>query len=156
MSGSSGTDQLIQHIAQLFSQEYRDNCRRSFVAAKSLIISNIGSGFTEQICMCINCLEDTGQNKEELNILMWRLTRIQQIDSVIRSQRPVIVLTGAIDTRKRLLMEQTAHTMTTGYFLEDTHHDLVVICCNIDRCIDWGQLMLCRCHFIMLCLGRYT
>ena len=53
-------------------------------------------------------------------------------------------------------MKQAAHTMATCNFFEDTHHDLVVICCNIYRCVDRCQLMLCRCNLIVLCLCCYA
>ena len=106
--------------------------------------------------MSIYSFQDTGQDKQELNVLMWCLARIQKIDSVICCQRPVVVLTGTIDTCKRLLMKQAAHTMTACYFLEDTHHDLVVVCSDIYRCIDRSQLMLCRSNFIVLRLRSYT
>ena len=53
-------------------------------------------------------------------------------------------------------MKQTAHTMTAGYFLKDTHHDLVMVCRNVCRCIDRCQLMLCRCNLIVLCLGCHS
>ena len=46
--------------------------------------------------MRIYSLEDTGQDKQELNILMRCLARLQKIDAVICSQRPVVVLTGAV------------------------------------------------------------
>ena len=106
--------------------------------------------------MCIYCFEDTGQNQKELYILMRCLPRIQKIDSVICSQWPVVVFTGAIYTRKRFLMKQTAHAMAACYFFKNTHHDLVMICSNIDRCIDRRKFMLCRSNFIMLCLGCYS
>ena len=86
--------------------------------------------------MRIYSLEDTGQDKQELNILMRCLARLQKIDAVICSQRPVIVFTGAVYSCKRFLMKQTAHTVTAGYFLKDTHHDLVMVCRNVCRCID--------------------
>ena len=152
----SGADQLIKHISELFSKEYGNNSRRSFVSAKSLVISNICRRFAQKVGMCIYCFEDTGQNQKELYILMRCLPRIQKIDSVICSQWPVVVFTGAIYACKWFLMKQATHTMAAGYFLQDAHHDLIMICCNIYRCIDRCQFMLCRCNFIMLCLCCHT
>ena len=123
------------------------------MTAKALVISNICCGLTKKICMLVNGFQDTGQNQKELNVLMWCLTRLQKIDSVISSQGPVIVLTGTIQACKRFLVKQTAHAVTACHLFQDTHHDLVVICCNINRCIDWRKLMLCRCNLIVLGLG---
>ena len=56
------------------------------MTAKALVISNICSGLTKKICMLVNCFQDTGQNQKELNVLMWCLTRLQKIDSIVCSQ----------------------------------------------------------------------
>ena len=93
MSCSSCADKLIHDISKLFTEEYRNHGRRCLVATQSVIISHVCGRFTEQICMRIYCLENTGQDKQELNILMRCLARLQKIDAVICSQRPVIVLT---------------------------------------------------------------
>ena len=104
--------------------------------------------------MLINCFQNTGKYKKELNILMRSFAWIQQIDPVIGSQRPVIMLSGTIHACKWFLMEKTAHPLTACHFLQDTHHDLIMICRNIYRRINRCKLMLCRGNFIMLCLSR--
>ena len=86
---------------------------------------------------------------------MWCLAWFQKIDTVICSQGPVVVLAGTVHSCKWFLVKKTSHTVSAGYFLKDAHHDLVMVCRNIYRCIDWCQLMLCRCYFIMLCFGCY-
>ena len=156
MCGCSCADELIQDITKLLTEEYRDHCRRCFVSTKSLVVSDICCGLTEKVCMCVYSLEDTGQDEKELNVLMRCLARIQKVDPVICSQGPVIVLTGTIDSCEWFLMEQAAHTVTARYFLEDAHHDLVMVCCDVCRCIDRSQLMLCRCNFVVLCLGCHA
>ena len=62
------------------------------------------------------------------------------------------MLTGTVYPCKRLLVKQAAHTMSTCNLLQNTHHDLVVILCDIDRCIDRSQLVLCRSNLVVLCL----
>ena len=42
---------------------------------------------------------------------MRRLARFQHIDPVVRHKRPVVMLSGTIDSGKRLLMQQTLHSM---------------------------------------------
>ena len=71
--------------------------------------------------------------------------------SVVRDQ--LLCFTGTIQACKRFLVKQTAHAVTACHLFQDTHHDLVVICCNINRCIDRRKLMLCRCNLIVLGLG---
>jgi len=106
--------------------------------------------------MFINRFQDTGQYKKELDILMRSFTWLKKVDSVIGCQGPVVVFTGTVHSCERFLMKQAAHTVAAGNFFKDTHHDLVVVCSDIYRCVDRSQLMLCRCNLVMLCLGCYA
>ena len=74
-------------------------------------LPDIGCGLTEQICMLIYRFQDTGQYQQELYVLVRCLARIQQVDAIVRGQRPVVVLTGTIDTCERFLMQQTFQTV---------------------------------------------
>ena len=78
---------------------------------------------------------------------------IHQIDSIIRGQRPVIMFTGTIDSRKRFFMKQAGQAMMSGNPFQRLHHHLVVVNRHIDLCIDRSQLMLSRSRFIVLRLG---
>ena len=66
------------------------------------------------------------------------------------------MLTGAIDTGKRLLMKQTGQSVTSCHLLHGFHNKLVMVYCNICCLINRCQLVLCRCYLIVLCLGSYT
>ena len=85
---------------------------------------------------------------------MRRLARIKHIYAVIRCKRPVVVLTGTVDTCERFFMEQAFQPMLARNSLQCLHYDLVVVYCNVCLCIDRSQLMLCRSHLIVLCLCR--
>ena len=156
MCGGTCADQLLQHILKLLTEEYGDNCRRCFISTETVIVSNVCCRLSQKICVLINGFQDTGENKKELDILMRSFSRLKKVDPVIRCQGPVIVLTGTINSCKWFLMKQAAHTMAACNFFEDTHHDLVVICRNIYRCVDRCQLMLCRCNLVVLCLCCYA
>ena len=156
MCGSTCADQLLQNILKLLTKEYGDNCRRCLISSETFIVSDVCCRLSQKICMLINGFQDTGENKKELDIFMRSFSRLKKVDPVIRCQGPVVVLTGTVNSCKRFLMKQAAHTMTACYFLEDTHHDLVVVCSDIYRCIDRSQLMLCRSNFIVLRLRSYT
>ena len=81
---------------------------------------------------------------------MWCLARIHQIDTIIRYERPVVVLTGAIDTGERFLMKQALETMAWCGLLHDLHHQLVMVDRKVRLIIDRCQLMLCRCDLVVL------
>ena len=152
----AGADQLFQHIFQLFTQEYGDNSRRCLIGSQSVVISDIGCGFTKKICMAVYSTQNTGQDHQELNIFVRCLARIKQINAVICGDGPVVVLTGTIDSRKWFLMKKTLQSVTLCHLFQSLHNDLVVVCCYVALCIDRCQLMLCRCDFVVLCLCRNT
>ena len=152
MCSFSCADQLIQDILKLLSKEYRYNCRWSLICSKSVIISRISCRFSEQICMYINRFHNAGKYKKELCILMRCLTWFEKIDSIICSNRPVVVLTGSVNSCERFLVKQTFQPMLTSYSLQCLHCQLILIYSDISFCINRSQLMLCRCNLVMLCL----
>ena len=131
------TEKLFYNVLKLFSKEDRDDCRRCFVCSKSVVISRIGSRFTKQICVYINCFQDTCQYQKELYIFVRRLARIHHVDAVVARQGPVVVLTGTIDSVKWFLMQQTGQTVMSCDTLHRLHDHLVVIDCQIDLTIGW-------------------
>ena len=66
------------------------------------------------------------------------------------------MFTGAVHSGERLLMQQTGHSMTTGYFFHRLHNQLVMIYCDVSSLINGGQFMLCGSYLVVLCLGGYA
>ena len=106
--------------------------------------------------MLIHSLQDTGQHQQELDVLMGRLARLQQVDAVVGGQGPVIVLTGTIDPGEGLLMEQALQAVKISHLLQRLHNQLVVIYGHIALGVNGSQLMLSRSHLVVLGLGRHT
>ncbi len=106
--------------------------------------------------MLIHRFQYTGQHQKELDILMGSLARIKKILAVVRRKRPVIMLTGTIYPGKRLLMEQTFHSMPASYPLQGLHHQMIMVNRHIRLRIDRRQLMLCRRNLVMLRLRRHS
>ena len=79
------------------------------MSTQTMVVSYICSRLTEKICMNINCLQDAGENQQELAVLVGAFTRLQKIDAVIGG--PVVMFTGSIDTGKGFLMEQANQTL---------------------------------------------
>ena len=106
--------------------------------------------------MDIHCLDDTCQYQEKLDVFMRRVARIQEIGAVIRCQGPVVVLTGAIDACKRLLMQKAGHAVAPGHLLKRLHNNLVMVNRLVHALVDGRKLMLGRSHLVVLCLGRHS
>ena len=83
---------------------------------------------------------------------MRRLARIEHIDAVICCDRPVVVLTGTIDTCERFLVEKAFESVLACNPLQGLHYNLVVVYRNVRLCVDRSQLVLCRSYLVVLCL----
>ena len=156
MCGFSGNDQLLDHIFQLLSKEYRDDCRRRFIRSQPVIIARVSRRLPQKIRVFIHRFQDTRKHQQELDILMRRLSWLQQVLPIICGKGPVIMLSGTIHASKWLLMQQAFHAMLAGYPLQCLHNQMVVVDCHVSLRIDWCKLVLRRCHFVMLSLGRYA
>ncbi len=87
---------------------------------------------------------------------MGGLSRIQEVDPIIRNQRPVVVLSGAVNSGKRLFMEQALEPVLIGGLFQGLHDKLIVIHRHVALRIDGGKLMLTGSNLIVLCLGGHT
>ena len=85
---------------------------------------------------------------------MGALARIQKILSGVSGHGPVVMLAGAIYTRKWFFMEKASESHLLRHSLGSLHHKLVMVCSNVILIIDRGQFMLSRSCLIVLCLGR--
>ncbi len=146
----AGTDELLHHILQLCADEAGQDGGRCLVRTETVVIAHIGRRKPQKICMPVHRRQYAGQHQKELDVLMGRVTRVQEVDAVIRGEGPVVVLAGAIDALKGLLVQETNQTMAAGRLLQHLHHQLVVICREIRLVIDRCQLVLCRCHLVVL------
>ena len=82
--------------------------------------------------MLVDALQDRSQEEEEAHVLVWRLSRLEEVDPVERvvardRERPVAVLARAVDSRERLLMEERLEAMAHRHVAQHRHHELVVI-----------------------------
>ena len=68
---------LFYYVLKLFTEEHGNDCRRCFVCPKSMVVSDIGCGLAEQICMFVNRFHDAGKYKQELDIFIWCITRLK-------------------------------------------------------------------------------
>ena len=117
-----------------------------------MIIARGGNGGTQQIGVLVHCLDDSGQEYQELQVLHGRVARVQQI-LVGGGHGPVVVLAAAVHTLKGLLVLQADQTVLGSDLLHHLHGQQVVVNGNIGGVEDGGQLMLAGSHFVVLGLG---
>ncbi len=124
------------------------------MGAQPMVISHVGSRFPQQIGVGVHGLQNAGKEEQKLPVFVGPASRIQQVLTLIRGQRPVVVFAGAIDAGEGLFMEQTDQSLLVRHSFQGLHHDLVVVGGYIGFCIDGSQFVLCRRYFIVLGLGR--
>ena len=118
-----------------------------------MVVACRSHGKSQQVRILVNCLDDSNQECQELRVLHRRLTRIQQILTIVSGQRPVIVLTRTVDSCERLLMEQANQIVLKGDLLHKLHCELVLVGCQVSRCEDRSIFVLCGSDLVVLCLG---
>ena len=106
--------------------------------------------------MAINRCYDVGNECHELEIRLRSLTRREQIDALIRAERPVVVLTRTVDALERLLVQQYAERVATCNLLHQDQQQLVVVVGEVHFLVDGCQLELIGCHLVMACLDGNT
>ena len=56
--------------------------------------------------MFVDCFHDAGQHQQELDVVMGGFAWVQQVNSVVRDNGPVVVLARAVYPCKGLFVEQ--------------------------------------------------
>ena len=144
----------VEDGGQLVAEEHGNDGRRRLVRAETVIVARRRNGEAEQVLIIIHRFDDGAEEQKKLRVFIGCFARRQQIDAGIGRHRPVVVLSGAVDTGEGLLMQQTNQTVSRRNLLHDLHGKLVVIGCDIGRRIDRRKLMLRGRHFVMLRLGK--
>ena len=94
------------------------------------------------------------EEKEELRVLIGRLTGREEVLPIVRGNGPVVVLSRSVHACERLLMEQAYKAMSCRDLLHHLHCELVVVCGHIGGRVDRCQLMLCGGNLVVLRLGK--
>ena len=69
----------IEDTCQLISEEDRNNSRRCFMSAETMIVSRRCCRYPEQILILINSFYDSNEEKEELRIVLRVISGLQKI-----------------------------------------------------------------------------
>ena len=140
----------LENGGQLVAEEHRNYCGRCLVSAETVVIARGSDRETEQTLVVVYCLNYCAEEYEELCIVMWGIAGGKQVNSGVRSYRPVVVLTAAVYARKGLLVQQADEPVTGRDLLHYLHCQLVVVGCNVCSGIDRRKLMLCGCDLVVL------
>mmetsp|Transcript_39940 Transcript_39940/g.66452 ORF Transcript_39940/g.66452 Transcript_39940/m.66452 type:complete len:232 (+) Transcript_39940:2240-2935(+) len=70
------------------------------------------------------------------------LSWVEQIDTGIRPQTPIVVLTTSVDACEGLLVEQCSQPVLSGNFVNDRHHHQILVDLALGNAKHWSALVL--------------
>ena len=144
----------IEYLRELAAQKDRDDCGGRFVRAQPVGVRRAGNRRFEQSVVFVNGHHHVDHECDELQVFPGCLTRSEQIDARIGPQRPVVMLTAAIDSLERLLVQQHTERVTARYLTHHGHQQQVVVIGQIGFFENRGHLELVRSHFVVSRLDR--
>ena len=100
--------------------------------------------------MSVNGFYQAGKNQKKSEPVSLCLAGAEQIDSVVRDERPVVVLAGAVYPVKGLFVQYAGEIVSVSNFFENFHYKLVMVCGNICRKKDGADLVLAGRDFSVL------
>ena len=150
------TDDGVDDALQLGAEEDGDDGRRRFLRAKTVIVAREGDGAAQQLLILVHALDEGGEEKQEHGVLAGRFAGGEQILARVGRERPVDVLTGAVDAGKGLFMQQADEAVALGHLLHRLHDELVLIVGGVGVAVDGSHLVLTGGDLVVLGLGEHA
>ena len=91
----------------LVADKHRDDRRRRFISAETMIVARGRRGDSQKILMLIYRLNDRAHEQKERHVARRILAGIQKVLARIGRKRPVVVLAASVYAVKRLFMQKT-------------------------------------------------
>ena len=140
----------IDNSLKLVAKEDRDNCRGRLVTAETAVVSCGCRRNSEKVLIVVDRLDNCGKGKQEKLVFHRLLAGLQEVDAGIRAERPVVMLTRAVDALKGLLCKQARHTVLGRKPLHKLHSKQVLVDRDICGRENGGKLVLCGSRLVML------
>ena len=150
------TDDGVDDALQLGAEEDGDDGRRRFLRAETVIVAREGDGAAQQLLILVHALDEGGEEEQEHGVLAGRFAGGEQILARVGRERPVDVLTGAVDAGKGLFMQQADETVALGDLLHRLHDELVLIVGGVGVAVDGSHLVLTGGDLVVLGLGEHA
>ena len=147
-------DDGVDDILQLGAEEDGDHGRGRLLRAETVVVAREGDGAAQQLLIFIHARDEGRQEQQKLRVLAGRLAGGEEVFARVGAQRPVIVLAGAVDTRKGLFMQQADQPVPVGDLLHDLHCQLVLVVGGVAVAVDGGHLVLGRSDLVVLGLAQ--
>ena len=118
---------LLEDVGQHVAEEDRDDRRRRLVGAEAVIVAGAGDAEAQQALELVHGAQHRRAEHQELDVVVRRLARVQQVVAEVVAHAPVQVLAGAVDAGERLLVQQARQAVLRRDPPQHLHrHHLVV------------------------------
>ena len=107
----------------------------------------------QQVLILVHGLDHRGEEHDELQVLLGRVTGIQQV-LVGGAQRPVVVLAAPVDALEGFLVQQAHQVVAARDELHLLHDEEIVVHGLVELGVHRGELVLARRDLVVLRLGR--
>ena len=121
-----------------------------------MIVSCCRNRKTEQVLIIVNCFYHGAQENQELCIFIRRLAGSEQVHARICRHRPVVVFARTVYACKRLFVQQAHKSVTGSDLLHNLHCKLVMVGCDICRCVYRRKLVLSGSNLVMLRFRKHA
>ena len=111
--------QFVQYGTYLLAEKHADDSRWCLVRSQTVLVGCGGNRCFQQAVVFIHRHQYVHQERDKLQVLVRVLAGCEQIDTCVRSYRPVAMLAAAVHSGKRFLVQQYTEMMALRHTLHD-------------------------------------
>ena len=119
--------QMIEHLRELSAQEAGDDGWRCLVGAQTVRVGRARDAGLQQGIVRINGLQYVDDEGDEAEVILGCLARAHQQDAGVGTERPVVVLTRAVDALEWFLVQQDTEAVLARDLPHQGHDKQVVV-----------------------------
>mmetsp|Transcript_73915 Transcript_73915/g.209341 ORF Transcript_73915/g.209341 Transcript_73915/m.209341 type:complete len:264 (-) Transcript_73915:396-1187(-) len=123
--------------------------RRGLLSSKPVIVARVGHGAPHKVVVLLEAVGKACDSSDEELACRVGLPWVEEIKAGVRAHGPVVVLAGAVDSRKGLLVKEHNEANLCGLLGGDLHEEDIVVRGECGLAVDWRHLMLGRCDLVV-------
>ena len=147
---------LLEDVGEHVAEEDRNDRRRRLVGPEAVIVPGAGDRETHQPLELVHRAQHGRTEDEELDVVVRRVARIEQVVPEVVAHAPVQVLAGAVDPGERLLVHQAREAVFRRHPSQHLHRHHLVISGDVGVLEDRGELELAGRDLVVPRLHRHA
>jgi hypothetical protein len=121
------------------------------VSTETVVVTGRGNRNAEEILILVNGSQNGAKEEKELGVFIRGFAGLKEIKTGVGGDRPVIMLTRAVNPLKGLFVEEAYEAVLGGYVAEHLHGQLIVVGGDVGGGENGSKLVLCGCRLVVLC-----